>query len=97
MVRLKLSRIDGWQPYLEAPGHLILIRQEGDEFIHAHPAKDMKDGVVEFMADFKKPGTYRAWAQFQREGKVITFPFTLTVGAAGGTASKSMDMDHMGH
>ena len=97
MVRLKLSRPDGWQPYLQAPGHLILIRKEGDKFIHAHPAEDMKDGVVEFMADFKKPGIYRAWAQFQREGKVITFPFTLNVSASVTGNSKPTDMDHMGH
>ncbi len=97
MVRLKLSRPDGWQPYLEAPGHLIIIRKEGDEFIHAHPAKDLNDGVVEFMAAFKKPGIYRAWAQFQREDKVLTFPFTISVGTSTGTGSKPMDMEHTGH
>ena len=97
MVRLKLSRPDGWQTYLEAPGHLILIRKEGDEFIHAHPAHDMKDGVVEFMAEFKKPGTYRAWAQLQREGKVLTFPFTLTVTSSAKPTSDQMNMNHLGH
>lgn len=97
LVRLKLSRPDGWQPYLEAPGHLILIRKEGDEFIHAHPAEDMKDGVVEFMADFKKAGAYRAWAQFQHDGKVLTFPFTLEVSGKDMPAMSSMNMDHSGH
>ena len=97
MVRLKLSRPDGWQPYLEAPGHLILIRKEGDEFIHAHPAQDMKDGVVEFMANFKKHGVYRAWAQFQREDKVLTFPFTVEVSGKDTPNMGSMNMDHPGH
>jgi hypothetical protein len=34
---------------------------------------------VSFMANFPKPGLYRAWGQFQHEGRLITADFTLEV------------------
>lgn len=91
-VRVQVTPPDGWQPYLGAPGHLILIKRDGSEFIHAHPS-GMKDGVAEFMADFKSGGVYRAWAQFQRDGKVVTFPFTVE--AKQSTASSMQGMPGM--
>lgn len=81
-VTVKLSSPTGWEPYLGEPGHLVMIRQDGNEFLHAHPKGAMKDGRVVFDAHFHDKGVYRAWAQFQRGGKVMTFPFTLEVGNA---------------
>jgi hypothetical protein len=34
---------------------------------------------VSFMANFPKPGLYRAWGQFQHEGRVLTADFTFEV------------------
>lgn len=89
-VRVQVSPADGWEPYLGAPGHLILINKEGTEFVHAHPTK-MEGGIAEFHATFKKPGPYRGWAQFQRDGRVLTFPFTIEVlaGEPGNTQKHS--------
>lgn len=81
-VTIRLSNPAGWEPYLGAPGHLIMVRQDGKEFMHAHPKGAMKDGRVVFDAHFHEKGVYRTWAQFQRGGKVLTFPFTLEVGDA---------------
>jgi hypothetical protein len=81
-VTIRLSNPAGWEPYLGEPGHLIMVRQGGKEFIHAHPKGAMKDGSVTFDAHFHEKGVFRAWAQFQRGGKVLTFPFTLEVGNA---------------
>lgn len=94
MIRVGLSVADGWEPYLGAPGHLILISKDGGEFIHAHPT-GMSKGVAEFMANFKNAGIFRAWAQFQRDGQVVTFPFTIKVNAASSPAGDSMS--HMNH
>src|SRR5262249_39734821 len=62
------------QPYLGAMGHLILIHQDGEAFVHSHPdessADEIRRGVIPFITRFPKPGTYRGWAQFQHGGKV---------------------------
>ena len=73
------------EPYLGAFGHLILIHQDGQTFVHSHPMEDdaglalSKAGTVVFNARFPKPGRYKAWGQFQRAGKVITVPFVFDV------------------
>ncbi len=73
------------EPYLGAMGHLILIHQDGQTFVHSHPMEDdaamakAKGGSVAFNARFPKPGLYKAWGQFQRNGKVITVSFVLNV------------------
>ena len=68
------------QPYLAAMGHLVIISSAGREYVHAHPLSESKtapDGVVEFAAHFPKPGIYKAWGQFQRDGSVFTVPFVM--------------------
>jgi hypothetical protein len=61
------------EPYLGAPGHLILIHEDAETFVHSHPMQDISsDGDLRFLARLPKPGGYRGWLQFQRAGKVIT-------------------------
>lgn len=73
------------EPYLGAFGHLMIIHQDGQTFVHSHPQEDAagialsKSGTVVFDARFPKAGRYKAWAQFQRAGKVITIPFVFDV------------------
>lgn len=73
------------EPYLGAMGHLLLIHQDGQTFVHSHPMEDdaaltaVKGGSVAFNARFPKPGIYKAWGQFQRGGKVVTLSFIFTV------------------
>jgi hypothetical protein len=84
------------QPYLGALGHTLLVREGLSQYIHAHPTDE--DGRlsmsrarggpdVTFDTLFAKPGRYRAWTQFQRNGQVHTVSFTFDVAAAqsGGT------------
>lgn len=79
------SPISDLEPYLGAHGHLMIIHQDGKTFVHSHPAEDedaaklLKQGEVRFNARFPRPGLYKAWAQFQRGGKVITAPFVFQV------------------
>lgn len=78
--------IEDLQPYLGASGHLMIVHQDGGSFVHSHPAEDAasvaqtKRGEVRFGARFPRSGLYKAWAQFQRRGHVLTFPFVFTVG-----------------
>ena len=73
------------EPYLGAMGHLILIHQDGQSFVHSHPLEDdasvakSKSGDVGFTVRIPRPGLYKGWAQFQRKGVVITMPFVLSV------------------
>jgi YHS domain-containing protein len=75
------------ETYLGAHGHLMIIHEDGQAFVHSHPAEDAESlqriagGEVRFTARFPKPGMYKAWAQFQRNGKVITLPFVFEVKA----------------
>ena len=75
--------VDDLQPYLGAMGHLVIISADGREYVHAHPlseAKTAPEGAVEFAAHFPKPGIYKAWGQFQRDGSVFTVPFVMDHG-----------------
>lgn len=73
------------EPYLGAHGHLMIIHQDGQVFVHSHPAegpeaeKRLRKGEIQFMARFPKAGIYKAWVQFQRHGKVATLPFVFVV------------------
>jgi hypothetical protein len=76
------------ETYLGAYGHLMIIHEDGQTVVHSHPAEDeagiarSKSGTVVFSARFPKAGLYKAWGQFQRNGKVVTIPFVFRVGGA---------------
>ncbi len=54
---------------------------------------------VVFHAVFPEPGMYRAFAQFQHKGKVLTYAVTIDVkpNPGGKAAAPPMKMDHAGH
>ncbi len=76
--------VNDLQPYLGALGHLILVNEDGETFVHSHPdeldAAAGKDGKIAFLARFPKPGRYRGWVQMQRGGVVETAAFTVAAG-----------------
>ncbi len=75
------------EPLMAAGGHCVIIDADAREFLHVHPAEEITDDVaswrggpsVSFLANFPKPGLYRAWGQFQHEGKLLTADFTFEV------------------
>jgi hypothetical protein len=78
--------ITNLEPLMAAGGHCVIIDADGREFLHVHPAEEIDDVVtwrggpsVSFLANFPKPGLYRAWGQFQHEGKPLTADFTFQV------------------
>jgi hypothetical protein len=80
--------ITNLEPLMAAGGHCVIIDSDGREFLHVHPAEEVPDAVswrggpsVSFLASFPKPGLYRAWGQFQHEGRLLTAEFTFKVAA----------------
>jgi hypothetical protein len=65
----------GLEPYLGAQAHLISIHEDALTFVHAHP-DETKPAFV-FQGRFPKPGLYRVWLQFKRNGQLITAEFTI--------------------
>ncbi len=77
------ANITNVEPWLGAAAHLILVHQDALTFVHSHPDETSpnngKNGMLTFNARFPKPGIYRGWLQFQREGKVSTGVITVKV------------------
>jgi hypothetical protein len=78
--------VSNLEPLMAAGGHCVIIDANGQEFLHVHPAEEIDDVAswrggpsVSFLANFPKPGLYRAWGQFQHEGRLLTADFTFEV------------------
>jgi hypothetical protein len=78
--------ISNLEPLMAAGGHCVIIGAADYEFLHVHPAEEVDDIAgwrggpsVSFLANFPKPGLYRAWGQFQHEGRLLTADFTFEV------------------
>jgi hypothetical protein len=73
------------EPLMAAGGHCIIIAADAREFLHVHPVEEVdvpswRGGpFVSFLANFPKPSLYRAWGQFQHEGRLMTADFTFEV------------------
>lgn len=71
------------QPYLGEKGHLVILKQSSSltkaDYIHAHALKDTPTGEVHFITNFPKPGKYKLWGQFNRNGKIVTADFWVKV------------------
>jgi hypothetical protein len=78
------------KPYLNSFGHLTMIEENTYDFLHIHPynvtipAPDATSGpTVDFLPigiyGAFKPGIYRAFAEFNPDGKLFTADFTVKV------------------
>lgn len=77
------------QPYLAAYGHLVMIHEKTYEYIHVHPVGAVPAPGQNGGPDVKFlplglygpiiPGTYRVFAQFNPEGKLMLADFTINV------------------
>ena len=64
------------EPYLGALGHVVILDETSENFIHVHPTDEME---TTFKTVFNQPGTYKIWAEFKFNGKVLTFPYVVEV------------------
>ncbi|OGZ70740.1 MAG: hypothetical protein A3F47_00470 [Candidatus Staskawiczbacteria bacterium RIFCSPHIGHO2_12_FULL_38_11] len=70
------------QGYLGALGHTVILREESLDFIHAHPKEDVdakQTGTINFVVNFSEAGKYKVFTQFQRDGKIFTNDFVVSV------------------
>lgn len=75
------------QPYLAAFGHTLMMSGDMRDYVHSHPTPRPENDIargfggpqVEFEGYMPRAGYYRAWTQFQRAGRISTFPFTFRV------------------
>ncbi len=65
------------EPYLGAMAHLVMIHEDAETFVHAHPIDD--PAKIVFLARPPKVGKYRAWVETQAKGKVYTQSFDIEV------------------
>jgi hypothetical protein len=71
-------------PYLEAYGHLVALRDGDLAYLHVHPGGTPGDGTtpagpsIEFFANVPSPGRYRLFLDFSHGGVVRTADFTVT-------------------
>jgi hypothetical protein len=68
------------EPFLGAPGHMLIVNPDLTDANHAHPETQTAGGPsVAFQALMPAAGLYKLWVQFQRQGQVVTVPFVVTV------------------
>ncbi|WBB90299.1 copper resistance protein CopC [Verrucosispora sp. WMMC514] len=65
--------------YLGAYGHLVVVREGDLGFLHVHPEPELVDGTVKFWLTAPSTGRYRAFFDFQVDGKVHTAAFTINL------------------
>ncbi|MBH0157209.1 MULTISPECIES: hypothetical protein [Fictibacillus] len=64
------------EPYLGALGHVVILDEGGDEYVHVHPASETD---TKFATKFDQPGIYKIWGEFKINGKVNVYPFVVEV------------------
>ncbi|MEU0270025.1 hypothetical protein [Nocardioides sp. NPDC006303] len=75
------------EPYLEAYGHLVALRDGDLAYLHVHPEGAPGDGrtdpgpEITFSAEVPSAGTYRLFLDFKHAGEVRTAAFTATAEA----------------
>ena len=68
------------QPYLGAVGHVVILTQDAENYLHVHPTDEKASGPdAKFMTTFPHSGVYKIWGQFKQNNKVFTVPFVVNV------------------
>ncbi|MDG4782102.1 copper resistance protein CopC [Micromonospora sp. WMMD961] len=83
-MQFQVQRADSATPpqlerYLGAYGHLVVVREGDLGYVHVHPEQELVDGTVQFWLTAPSSGRYRAFFDFQVDGKVHTAEYTINV------------------
>lgn len=72
--------INELEPYLGSAGHVVIVSEDMNEFLHVHPSDENTNGPeVEYMTSFPRTGRYKIWGQFKYKGELYTVPFVINV------------------
>jgi hypothetical protein len=76
-IQLKFD-LNGETPeqYLGALGHVVILDDEADEYLHVHPHEGNEPI---FETKFTEPGIYKIWAEFKFGGDVFVFPYVVEI------------------
>ena len=75
----QLDPADGLEKYIGAWGHMLAVSEDLVDTIHTHPFLASGGPRIQFNMIFPRPGVYRVWVQFQRQGVVNTVKFDVPV------------------
>ncbi|CAM4482651.1 hypothetical protein U9M73_21935 [Paenibacillus phoenicis] len=68
------------QPYLGAIGHVVVLSQDGEQYLHVHADEGQGEGPdATFETSFPRSGIYKIWGQFQRDNQVFTVSYVVNV------------------
>jgi len=68
------------EPYLGAVGHVVILSEDTERYLHVHPMDEKASGPdAKFMTTFPQAGIYKIWGQFQRNGKTFVSAFVVEV------------------
>jgi hypothetical protein len=87
------------QPYLEAYGHLVALRDRDLAYLHVHPAGSPGDGTtapgpgITFYATAPSNGAYRLFLDFRHDDQVRTAEFTVTTDGQRSTPPQTSSPD----
>jgi hypothetical protein len=70
--------VGGLEPYLGAPGHLVVLRRSDLGFSHLHAEASTPPGTLRFPGSLAE-GDYRWFVQFSRHGRVHTVAFDVSL------------------
>jgi hypothetical protein len=64
------------EQYLGALGHVVILDQKGENYIHVHP---LEGNEPVFVTKFSEPGIYKIWAEFKFNGQVFVYPYVVDI------------------
>jgi hypothetical protein len=68
------------QPYLGAVGHVVILSENTEQYLHVHPTDERAAGPdAKFSTTFPGSGVYKIWGQFKRDGQLSTVSFVVNV------------------
>ena len=83
MLMVNFKRNDGTQPditpYLGAFAHVVIVPEDGDSIIHAHPMAGGSPSQGMLHITFPTAGFYRLWIQFMDAGELKVVPLSVKV------------------
>ncbi|MFK9090658.1 hypothetical protein [Bacillus salipaludis] len=68
------------EPYLGAIGHVVILSEDGELYLHVHATEGQGSGPEAlFETEFPKSGVYKIWGQFQKDDHVFTVSYVVNV------------------
>ena len=68
------------EPYLGAIGHVVILSEDGERYLHVHATEGQGSGPEAlFETEFPKSGVYKIWGQFQKDDQVFTVSYVVNV------------------